>query len=187
MNVNELSAITANLGHITAGLIESVEIYGSYIATNRGAYPRAEMSVNQNMFATYQSDSSYIQIKAVNAGSNSPQMSMVSPGATLNFYLQGSASNVFSTGTDMRISADRHIDLNPGVFSGLVRVTFESLQDNTLGTTLAQQLSSKVSTGTNTGMSQQYNGGIPIGTKLAVDGGGYVVWNGIPPHVHPIN
>lgn len=32
MNVNELSAITANLGHITAGLIEAVEIYGSLIS-----------------------------------------------------------------------------------------------------------------------------------------------------------
>lgn len=32
MQVEELSAISANLGHITAGLIEAVEIYGSLIS-----------------------------------------------------------------------------------------------------------------------------------------------------------
>lgn len=50
MNVSELSAITANLGHITAGLIEAVSIIGSVITGSliqtvaQGNYPRAYMS-----------------------------------------------------------------------------------------------------------------------------------------------
>lgn len=55
MNVNELSAISANLGHITAGLIESVEIYGSYIATRYNSYPRAELDSTENLFGAYAS------------------------------------------------------------------------------------------------------------------------------------
>lgn len=51
IDVKELSAISANLGHIVAGLIESIEIYGSYIATSRGSFPRCEMSNTENMFA----------------------------------------------------------------------------------------------------------------------------------------
>lgn len=50
MNVTELSAISANLGHITAGLIEAVDIIGSIITGSliqtvaAGSYPRAYMS-----------------------------------------------------------------------------------------------------------------------------------------------
>ncbi|MGW8439975.1 hypothetical protein ACWGXJ_03065 [Paenibacillus sp. S33] len=44
MNVQKLSAIAADLGTITAGVIDSVEIYGSYIATSRDQFPKVEMS-----------------------------------------------------------------------------------------------------------------------------------------------
>ena len=53
MDVNELSAIAADLGHITAGLIEAVSIFGSYIATANGTYPRCEMSATGNLFGAY--------------------------------------------------------------------------------------------------------------------------------------
>lgn len=53
MDVNELSAITANLGHITAGLIESIRIFGSYIATRNGAFPRAELNNVGDLIAVY--------------------------------------------------------------------------------------------------------------------------------------
>lgn len=51
ITVDELSAITANLGHIISGLIESVEIFGSYIATRNGAFPRAELSNEGDLLA----------------------------------------------------------------------------------------------------------------------------------------
>ncbi|OMD08405.1 hypothetical protein [Paenibacillus odorifer] len=53
MDVDELSAISANLGHIVAGLIESVQIFGSYIATRNGAFPRAEINNTGDLLAVY--------------------------------------------------------------------------------------------------------------------------------------
>ncbi|MNM39097.1 hypothetical protein D3C81_498660 [compost metagenome] len=62
IDVNELSAISANLGHIVAGLIESIQIFGSYIATRNGGYPRAEMSNSDDLFAVYRDSTNYIKI-----------------------------------------------------------------------------------------------------------------------------
>ncbi|MNS94105.1 hypothetical protein D3C72_1283100 [compost metagenome] len=186
MNVNELSAITANLGHIVSGLVESVEIYGSYIATNRGAYPRAEMSVNQNMFATYQSDSSFIQIKAVNAGSNSPQLTVASPSASLNLYQQGSASYIFTTGIDLRVTSSGDITLMPSN-PGNVYIPFTQLRDFNTSTTLSQQLSAKATQGISTSLSGGHNHGIPAGAQfMAVDGTVYT-WYPADNHSHAQN
>lgn len=59
LNVDELSAITANMGKITSG-----EIYGAYIATREAAYPRAEMSNTDDLFATYFDANNYIKYVA---------------------------------------------------------------------------------------------------------------------------
>jgi hypothetical protein len=69
INVGELSAISANLGHIVAGLIESVEIFGSYIATRRNAYPRCEMSATGNVFGAYNDANNHIVIEPNYGGS----------------------------------------------------------------------------------------------------------------------
>lgn len=53
MNVDELSAITANLGTMIAGIIRGIQIFGSYIATAEGTYPRSEMSATDDLFAVY--------------------------------------------------------------------------------------------------------------------------------------
>jgi hypothetical protein len=71
INVGELSAISANLGHITAGLIEAVQIFGSYIATRQNAYPRCEMSATGNVFAAYLDAANYIAIEPNYGGSPS--------------------------------------------------------------------------------------------------------------------
>lgn len=63
MDVNELSAITANLGHITAGLIESIRIFGSYIATRNGAFPRAELNNVGDLLAVYTDADNYMSIE----------------------------------------------------------------------------------------------------------------------------
>lgn len=63
ITVEELSAISANLGHIVAGLIESVEIFGAYIATRRNAYPRCEMSATGNVFGAYNDANNHIDIE----------------------------------------------------------------------------------------------------------------------------
>lgn len=48
LNVSQLSAISANLGTITAGII-----YGAFIATANGTYPRIELSSVGNLLAAY--------------------------------------------------------------------------------------------------------------------------------------
>ncbi|MEK4108118.1 hypothetical protein NST28_29045 [Paenibacillus sp. FSL R10-2791] len=63
MDVQELSAITANLGHIVAGLIESVQIFGSYIATRNGAFPRAEINNTGDLLAVYTDADNYLTIE----------------------------------------------------------------------------------------------------------------------------
>lgn len=79
LNVTELSAITANLGHIISGLIESVQIFGAYIATRNGTYPRTEMSSTGNIFAAYASSDHYIAIDPDYAGT--PALKWVFAGA----------------------------------------------------------------------------------------------------------
>lgn len=68
IDVGELSAISANLGHIVAGLIESIEIYGSYISTRRNAYPRCELSSTGNVFAAYTDSNNFIAVNPNYAG-----------------------------------------------------------------------------------------------------------------------
>ncbi|KQY87082.1 hypothetical protein ASD24_26770 [Paenibacillus sp. Root52] len=69
ITVNQLSAISANLGHIVAGLIESIEIYGSYIATRRNAYPRCEMSATGNVFGAFRDANNHVVIEPDYGGS----------------------------------------------------------------------------------------------------------------------
>jgi len=63
MDVDELSAISANLGHIVAGLIESVQIFGSYVATRNGAFPRAELNNTGDLLAVYTDANNYLTIE----------------------------------------------------------------------------------------------------------------------------
>jgi hypothetical protein len=63
LTVDELSAITANMGKLTSG-----EIYGAYIATREAAYPRAEMKNTDDLFGTYFDADNYIKYKADYAG-----------------------------------------------------------------------------------------------------------------------
>lgn len=63
ITVDELSAIAANLGHITAGLIESVQIFGSYISTRNGEFPRAELNNTGDLLAVYTNADNYLTIE----------------------------------------------------------------------------------------------------------------------------
>lgn len=64
ISVSELSAISANLGHIMAGLIESIQIFGSYIATRKDAYPRAEMNSEGDLLRVAVDDENAIEFIA---------------------------------------------------------------------------------------------------------------------------
>lgn len=68
IDVDELSAITANLGHIISGLIESVQIFGSYIATANGTYPRVELSSVGNFLAALASATNSLSVVPSSGG-----------------------------------------------------------------------------------------------------------------------
>jgi hypothetical protein len=63
MDVNELSAITANMGTITAGII-----YGAYIATANGTYPRIEFSSVGNLLTAFFDANSYVRMTPNQSG-----------------------------------------------------------------------------------------------------------------------
>jgi hypothetical protein len=64
MDVQQLSAIAADLGTITAGII-----YGAYIATANGTYPRIEFSSENKLLKAYLDATHYIYISPDDAGS----------------------------------------------------------------------------------------------------------------------
>lgn len=77
LDVEKLSAISADLGEINAGIIRGIEIYGSLIATNETGYPRTEMSTQDNYFKVWLNATNYLEI--VDAGDEGlPQIVFVS-------------------------------------------------------------------------------------------------------------
>ena len=192
IDVNELSAITANLGHIISGLIESVNIFGSYIATRNGAYPRCEMSSDQNLFGAYQSSSNFLKIYTP-LSELTPVIMFGASGRTSYLFHDSSAGDVTLTSNDVgiNISSNSFIEL----FSTFVKViSWSSLINNTTGKSLQQELSSlqssfdgKATRGVSTGTAGPYNCGIPIGTVLKDASGASYTWQGVPAHSHTQN
>lgn len=186
--VDELSAISANLGHITAGLIESIQIYGSYIATRNGAFPRAEMNNSGDLLAVY--------TDAINSVIIEPG---ITDEPTIVFRQSGSPSLVLGplfgftalmAMVDISVgsqSGSLTLTCGPGAFDEINIPSWQKFRSIADGETLESALAQKATAGISTSLSGAANAGIPIGTKLAVDGGGYVVWNGIPSHSHAQN
>jgi hypothetical protein len=129
MNVDELSAISANLGEITAGIIRGIQIFGSYIATRDNAYPRAEMSNEGDLFGVYTSPTVYTRMS---------QSIMGSPGTV---YSDGTTTGIIATsifGNYLVINSDHNILLNA---TGTVDLDdWTKLKNRSSGQTLQQAL-----------------------------------------------
>ncbi|MEK8206772.1 hypothetical protein NST41_14360 [Paenibacillus sp. FSL L8-0696] len=186
ITVNELSAITANLGHITAGLIESIEIYGSYIATRKTGYPKAELNDNGDLVAVWTDAENYVTIEP--GLFNEPTIVYRRNGASsLILGPVGVFTGLISPNLDMSIGSQNgtlSLLCGSGILAEVQIPSWEKFRGVANGVTLADELASKANAGASTGSGGGANAGIPIGTKLALDGGGYVVWNGIPSHSH---
>ncbi|MEK8128351.1 hypothetical protein WMW72_10595 [Paenibacillus filicis] len=121
MDVQELSAITANLGHIIAGLIESVTIIGSEIMTRQqGQYPRTELSTTRNLLSAEQSAGYAINISPGGLQPN-PFIEFLLAGAvraSMTLYSDPQLSITTSGSTNISIQAGNHVDISP---VGLVR------------------------------------------------------------------
>lgn len=101
IDVQQLSAITANMGKLTSG-----EIYGAYISTAEATYPRIEFSSTGNLMAAYLDVNNSIKIVPNSAGA---------PG--VEFYragvLQGTLK-VYSGGLEFTVPAAGFLSIRQG-------------------------------------------------------------------------
>lgn len=158
IDVNELSAISANLGHIIAGIIETVkmigsQIYGSYIATREGVYPRSEMNASGDYFAALASATNYARMLPFYLGS--PALEFYDGATTARLSTFSVFDNYFM------ISCDHDIRIAFSDPSNRLRVpSWSRVVNESNSQTLQSALDSKanaffgytgaVSTGTNT-------------------------------------
>lgn len=150
MDVNELSAISANLGHITAGLIEAVRIFGSYIATSQ-SYPRCEMSSTGNLFGAYTNANRYLEIYAVNNGA--PLIYLADEAGVTRLARNSSVGSLINIGKlilsatgDIEIASTNSgssVYLEPGNSGYAYVPNWSKLRNNDSKVTLQQELNSK--------------------------------------------
>ncbi len=114
MDVDELSAITANLGHIISGLIESIEIFGSYISTNRFGYPKAEMSNTQNLFKASSSLGVEVAIESSSFSSSSPSVRFSNLTSDALMSMNPIRGFVVVSNRDVEIASNQILSLNGG-------------------------------------------------------------------------
>ena len=69
INVDELSAISANIGEVTAGIIRGISIYGSLISTNETGYPKAYISNTENLLGVATSSGNSVTMEEGITGS----------------------------------------------------------------------------------------------------------------------
>ncbi|WP_340397807.1 hypothetical protein NST50_05345 [Paenibacillus sp. FSL E2-0202] len=188
MTVEELSSITANLGHIISGLIESIEMYGSYIATRRNAFPRAELNNVGDLLAVYTDALNSLTIEP--GITNEPTITFRNGGALSLILGPAFGFTALLATLDLLVgsqSGSLSLRCGSGPLDSVSVPSWSKTRSVEEGQSLAAALSSKATSGASTGSGGGANAGIPIGTKLAVDGGGYVVWNGVPSHSHTQN
>lgn len=116
MQVEELSAISANLGKITAG-----QIFGNYIATKEVGYPRAEMSNTNNLFQASSSAGRYIQMQSLASGIL-PAIKLINDDLDGSIYpltgnlrietSSGLGDITIASGQDLRLSAAYFVTLS---------------------------------------------------------------------------
>lgn len=167
LDVDELSAISANVGKVTSG-----EIYGNYIATRENAYPRAEMSNTEDLFGAYIDANHYVRILSDDSGVPS-----------LIFVHGGQVKSRLSTllGT-LLLDAIGGMEIN--VTGGqLTLPKFTSIVSSD-GYNLGVELDGKAVAGISTNPSGGHNHGIPDGTVLQKADGGTVTFFAAPTHTH---
>lgn len=142
--VEKLSAISADLGKIVAG-----EIYGTYIATRENAFPRAEMSASDNLFAAMSDSSNYVAVDAI-GGNNSPQVLLKSTYANLLMLIYGLTANITATGADLSLRSTEDLVLSgdniriyPNNYKGIRVSAFSDIVDESSGKSLQEILNSK--------------------------------------------
>lgn len=182
MNVNELSAITANMGKLTSG-----EIYGAYIATGEGTYPRAEMSSTGKYFGVYKDENNYLTIVPIGSFNHAPGVN-IKQGAEV--VVLGFGAGVTSS-TGLYSSAQFELLMPNGLLmpGNTMWTDWTNIRNLNSGKNLQQDLDTKAIKGTSTSLSGGHNHGIPDGTRLATVNSsgvvtGSVIWSTAANHSH---
>lgn len=128
IDVDKLSAISADLGTITAGIIRGIEIYGAYIATAEGTYPRAEMSNTGNLFGAYSTSNRYARIESNPNALGAPMLNLGFDGANTFIYQVGNTCFILGQGaSQISIGGSSTSISGPFNLSGHVNMGFLSV------------------------------------------------------------
>lgn len=109
ISVNQLSAISANLGTIIAGLIRGIQIFGSYIATSEN-YPRTEMNAAGNFLSAISSPGTYASLTPTGSGLT-PALVMAFANAVKMLLLRNASGTMLASldFEDLILSASRNM------------------------------------------------------------------------------
>lgn len=180
INVQQLSAITADMGKVTAG-----EIYGALIATTEaGDYPRIEFSSTGNLIDAQGNATDRIRLRPDVSGT--PMMIWDEGNSTYIGEVFMSLGTLYMTtlpGAEIAIASSKDLTLQAG--SGFfVRVQdWDKVYSNGDSQSLQNALDSKATAGGSTGSAGPYNCGIPIGANVMTTAGNFT-WGGVPSHTH---
>lgn len=140
INVDQLSAISANLGTITAGLLQAVTIISSTITGSliqtaaSGTYPRTAISSSDNFLIAQKTVSSHVRI---DPGLSDPAI-VFDNGSVVG------AINAFSLFTNtLLIQSTEYIDLKPGLGYAIRLTDWDELYSTDDGQNLQQALDAK--------------------------------------------
>lgn len=107
MDVQQLSAIAADLGTITAGII-----YGAYIATSNGTFPRIEFSSVNKLLTAFSDALNHVDVTPSVGGAPGISWTVAD---VLNAYLQSTPAGPLLTslgGTQITLQASSHLNLD---------------------------------------------------------------------------
>lgn len=148
ITVQQLSAIAADLGHITAGLIEAVRIVGStiigsYIATADGTYPRIELSSISNLLKAFSDANHYIAMVPEQNGA--PTFVIKDPLSQTDIYVANNTGTlVINNGTHVQVGTSAgNLRLMNGPSNHTIVTNWNQLKQQDNGHTLQQDLNAK--------------------------------------------
>jgi len=195
INTESLSAISANLGTVTAGQIIGVSINSAVITGSTiQTATSGRRIVMSDAFRSYDSNN-VVRISIEDfPGFNYHQLQFFGQSGTRVGVMSGTdgQTNLATVnnamlvlrGNPIAIDTTSSVNFQGVPVSGLTLPisAISGLQDQL--NAIWSALNNKADKGAFTQPAGPYNGGIPIGTNLMTSGGGVVTWNGIPAHSH---
>lgn len=140
MDVEELSAISANLGTITAG-----EIYGTYIATSNGIYPLVKMSNTEDLFGAYSDDGVGVEMIAKYI-SDKPALRLIDEGIPVGHLALLASGNIILDATNiLTISANNNVIMKSLGLQGFVFENWGNIYNSDLSISLQSYLDNMIS------------------------------------------